>query len=399
VSTPDHHESQPLDTLVDLGRRLVTASAELPREALRFLGTPTLPQRRGPPSGAAPGHMVVPLDAPKPVIRVMAYGPGRLDEYEVETATELRGLAEQTRDTLWIDVEGFGDREVLTQIGEALGIHALAMADVVHVPQRPKAELYGGRLLLVTQMARLSEAGDVLIEQLSLVLGPGWVVTFQERPGDVFDPVRERIRSASLRIRHMGADYLAYSLLDAVIDGYFPVVEALGGVIDALEEEIVERANRATLVRIHATRRTLLTLHRVQWRQRDAVSAVLHDEELPIADAVKPYFRDAHDHAFQILDAIETYRDMVVGLMDLHLSTTSNRLNEVMKTLTIVATIFIPLTFLAGVYGMNFDYMPELRWRWGYLAIWGLMGLLGGSLLLWFRARGWIGGRAEGAGD
>ncbi|HEY5656327.1 MAG TPA: magnesium/cobalt transporter CorA [Myxococcota bacterium] len=399
MTTPDRHEHQLPSALVDLGRRLVGASAELPREALRFLGTPTVARRRRPPSGAAPGHMVLPPDAPKPVIRVMAYGPDRVDEFEVEDAGDLRALTESPRGVLWIDVEGFGDREVLTQIGEVLGIHALAMADVVHVPQRPKAELYGARLLVVSQMARLGEAGEVLLEQLSLVLGPGWVATFQERPGDVFDPLRERIRSGITRVRQAGPDYLAYSLLDAVIDGYFPVVEALGGVVDALEEEVVERASPATLARIHATRRTLLTLHRIQWRQRDALSAILRDEELPIADSVKPYFRDAYDHAFQILDAIETYRDMMVGLMDLHLSTSSNRINEVMKTLTIVATIFIPLTFVAGVYGMNFDHMPELHWRWGYPAIWGLMGVLGASLLLWFRGRGWIGGGAEESAD
>jgi magnesium transporter len=247
---------------------------------------------------------------------------------------------------------------------------------------------------MIVQMARQREAGDIDIEQVSLVLGPGWVVSFQERPGDVFDPVRERIRSDSARIRRMGADYLAYALLDAVIDGYFPVIEALGGVIDALEEEVIERPSRSTLARIHATRRTLTTLHRIQWRQRDAVAGLLRDEELPFTKQVEPYLRDAHDHAFQTLDAIETFRDMVVGLMDLHLSTTSYRLNEVMKTLTIVATIFIPLTFVSGVYGMNFDYMPELHWHWAYPAVWALMVGVGVGLLLWFRARGWI-GRAE----
>lgn len=201
MSTTEHKDGQPLAALVDLGRRLVAASADLPREALRFLGTPTLTRRRRPPSGAAPGHMVMPHGAPKPLIRVMAYGADRLEEYGDVTPARLRELADQARDTLWIDVEGFGDREVLAQIGEALGIHALAMADVVHVPQRPKAELYDGRLLLVAQMARFSEAGEVLVEQISLVLGPGWVISFQEQPGDVFDPLRERLRSGATRIR------------------------------------------------------------------------------------------------------------------------------------------------------------------------------------------------------
>jgi magnesium transporter len=335
--------------------------------------------------------MVIPHQAPEPSLRIMRYAADELDECSVRDPAELRTLIASPDRVLWIDVEGFGSRPVLEELGEVLGIHALAMADVVHVPNRPKAELYGDRLLVIMQMARATEAGDIDIEQVSLVLGPGWVASFQEKPGDVFDPVRARIRTAKSRIRHLGADYLLYALIDAVIDGYFPVVEALGGVVEALEEEVIEHASRASLARIHATRRTLLTLHRVQWRQRDAINGMLRDEELPLSETVKPYLRDAHDHAFQTLDAIESYRDMVVGLMDLYLSSASHRMNEVMKTLTIVATIFIPLTFLAGVYGMNFDDIPELHWRWGYPAFWAAMVGLGGGLLLWFRHRGWLG--------
>lgn len=389
----EHEPINHPESLLDVGRRIVEASTRIPRDAVHFLGKAHLTRRRAPAPGSAPGAMVLPPDSPKPVIRIMAYGEAGLAEHVVERVEELRELR-QAGAVVWIDVEGFGDKAVLSEIGDALGIHPLAMADVVHVPQRPKAELHDGRLLMIVQMARQREAGDIDIEQVSLVLGPGWVVSFQERPGDVFDPVRERIRSDSARIRRMGADYLAYALLDAVIDGYFPVIEALGGVIDALEEEVIERPSRSTLARIHATRRTLTTLHRIQWRQRDAVAGLLRDEELPFTKQVEPYLRDAHDHAFQTLDAIETFRDMVVGLMDLHLSTTSYRLNEVMKTLTIVATIFIPLTFVSGVYGMNFDYMPELHWHWAYPAVWALMVGVGVGLLLWFRARGWI-GRAE----
>lgn len=365
------------------------ASAQIPVDALRFLGRSSR-RRRRPPAGASPGDMVVPEDAARPVIRVMAYGSDGLEERTLEDASQVKEVAAGAG-TVWFDIEGFGDRAILEEVAGSLGIHPLAMADVVHVPQRPKAELYAERLLIVLQMARVSEAGHVEIEQVSLVLGPNWVATFQESPGDVFDPVRARIRSGVTRIRTMGADYLAYALTDAVVDGYFPVVEALADVIDALEEEVVESPTRACLARIHATRRTLLTLHRVQWRQRDAISSLLRDVEFPFSETVRLYLRDAHDHAFQTLDAIETHRDMVVGLMDLHLSSASNRLNEVMKTLTIVATIFIPLTFLAGVYGMNFRYMPELQWRWGYPAVWAVMVVLGVGLLGWFRLRGWIG--------
>jgi magnesium transporter len=376
---------------VDAGRKLVRVSAEIPSEALRFLGRPPLGRRRRPPQGAVPGEMVVPHDAPEPVLRFISYAAEELEEGLVTDVAALREVIWVPGRTVWIDVAGFGSRSLLEQLREVLGIHPLAMADVVHVPQRPKAELHDGHLLVITQMARITDEGAIDVEQVSLILGPGWVVSFQERPGDVFDPVRARLRSAATRIRRMGADFLLYALLDAVVDGYFAVVEALGGVIDALEEEVITRANHACLARIHDTRRTLLTLQRVQWRQLDAVNVILRDEELPISEGLKPYLRDTHDHAFQTLDAVETYRDMVVGLMDLYISTASQRMNEVMKTLTIVATIFIPLSFVAGVYGMNFHYMPELGWQWGYPVFWMSILLLAGGLLLWFRRRGWLG--------
>ncbi len=391
-----HRKQRELESIVDWGRRLVASSAEIPREALAFLGTPTRTRRRGPPMGSAPGEFVVPENAPGPILRVMSYRAGEFDEHAVEDISSLDGIVEVPERTVWIDIEGFGDRHMLEQIGETLGMHPLAMADVVNIPQRPKAELYGERLLVVTQMARVTDNGDVDIEQVTFVLGPNWVASFQEHPGDVFDPVRARIRAPESRIRQMGADFLMYALIDAVIDGYFPVVEALAGVLEALEEEVISQASHASLARIHATRRAVLNLHRVQWSQRDAIHSMLRDDDMPFSDSVKPYLRDAHDHAFQSLDAIETYREILIGLLDLHLSSASHRMNEVMKTLTIVATIFIPLTFLTGIYGMNFEYMPELRWRWGYAAFWLSICGLAGGLLLWFRHRGWLGGRGDG---
>ncbi|HEX9814556.1 MAG TPA: magnesium/cobalt transporter CorA, partial [Myxococcota bacterium] len=357
------------------------------------------PQRRRAPMGASPGQLIVPEGAPAPTVRVLSYAADELEERTIEDLSALRGLIDSPQRTVWIDIEGFGNRSVLEEIGQALAIHPLAMADVVNVPQRPKAELHDGLLLLIAQMARVTDSGSVDVEQVSFVLGPGWVASFQERPGDVFDPIRERIHTSKSRMRRMGADYLMYALIDAVIDGYFPVIETIAGVLDALEEQVIADPTHASLARIYATRRTILNLHRVQWGQRDAIHAILRDEEMPFSDGVKPYLRDAHDHAFQVLDAIETYRDMVIGLIDLYLSSASHRMNEVMKTLTIVATIFIPLTFLAGIYGMNFRYMPELQWRWAYPAFWaGVVGL-GGALLLWFRHRGWIGSLSAGEGD
>jgi magnesium transporter len=347
-------------------------------------------KRRGPPPASTPGLVVVPPDAAPISIRVMRYDAERWEERAIEDLRELAPLI-GAGGVAWIDVHGLGDGRVLERLRDVLAIHPLALADLAHVPQRPKVEGYGDHDLVVAQMARLDDGGAVEFEQLGLVLGAGWVASFQERPGDPFDPVRERIRKGAL-IRRMGADFLAYALLDAVIDGYFPVVERIGDRLEALEEEVVERPTRSVLLRVYAARRALAALHRVQWRQRDALAQMLRgDERLHFSEGVRVYLRDAHDHALQALDLVENAREIAIGLMEVHLSSASNRLNEVMKTLTVMATIFIPLTFLAGVYGMNFEHMPELRWRWGYAAAWGLMAALAGGLLLWFRHRGWLG--------
>ena len=375
-----------------LSRQVASRSGRISLEAVGFLGASHRRRRVAPPAGAPPGALAVPVHAVETRIRSICYDAETLGERSIESLEELSELAEAEGRVTWIDVQGFANRDALERIGQVFGIHPLALADVVHVPQRPKAEMHDDRLLIVTQMAQLTEAGEIEVEQVSLVLGPGWVVTFQERPGDVFEPVRERVRSATARIRHMGADFLTYALLDAVIDGYFPVIEAIGGILEQLEEEVMAGPGAAALARIHATRRTLLHLHRVQWRQRDAVHTLLRDESFPFSEPVRVYLRDAHDHAFQTLDAIETYRDMAVGLMDVYLSSTSHRMNEAMRTLTVMASVFIPLTFVAGVYGMNFERMPELHWEWGYPAVWGVMLATGFGLLAWFRRRGWLGG-------
>ncbi len=321
----------------------------------------------------------------------MWYDLAHQGERALSGPAEIPELLSDPALTLWIDVEGLGNASVLREIARVLDIHPLALADVVNVPQRPKVELYGDRVLFVCHMAMLTPAGEVDFEQVSLVLGPHWVVSFGEKPGDVFGPVRERIRSPQMRIRRMGADFLAYALIDAVVDGYFEVIEKLGSDLDALEDEVMEKPTRATLERLHATRRLLLQLHRLQWRQRDAIATLWRDESFPISEPVRLFLRDVHDHAFVVLDSIETFRDLSASLMDVYLSAASNRLNEVMKTLTLVSTVFIPLTFIVGVYGMNFDLMPELRWPFGYVLVWAIMLALGGGILLWFRRRGWLG--------
>jgi len=279
---------------------------------------------------------------------------------------------------------------VLHWLRDALGVHPLAVADIANIGQRPKFEDYGERDLIISQLVMIDDDQGIVLEQVSLVVGPGWVVTVLERPRPVFDPIRERIRTGTAMICRMQQDFLAYALLDALIDTYFPFVEQIGEVLNDLEDEVTERPNQVTLSHLHAVRRSLLTVHRVMWRQRDAFSQIMRDDRSPFGDGVRVYLRDLFDHALQVLDAIETYRDISVGLADLYYSSVSNRLNEVMRTLTVISTIFIPLTFLVGVYGMNFDNMPELRSRNGYFVVWGVMLLIAAALLYWFKRRGWL---------
>jgi magnesium transporter len=352
-----------------------------------------LVRHRGPKPGAYPGALALPEDAPAPEIRCVRYAPDRCEERPLEGADALASLRPPDAEgVLWVDVRGFGDRAALERLGEVFRIHPLALADAVHVPQRPKLEDFEDRHLIVTRMARLTDRRTVELEQLSLIVGPGFLITLQERPEDpVLEPVRERLRAGVGHIRRMGSDYLAYAVLDAVIDGYFPVIEALAETLEDLETEVTARPRPTTLAAIHAVRRTLLVLHRVVWRQRDALNALLRDEHSPLEAATRVYLRDALDHAVQILDAIETSRDLAIGLLELYLSTISHRTNEIMKTLTVMATIFIPLTYIVGVYGMNFDVMPELRWRFGYPLVWAVMLAVAGGLLAWFWRRGWLG--------
>lgn len=357
---------------------------------MRITGSAGLFSGRRPPPGAQPGTFSLPPDAQPTTVRAMIWDSERLEEREIRNADELAAAADAPGVT-WIEVVGLGDGTVLEWIRDALGVHPLAVADIANTPQRPKFEDYGERDLLIAQQVCMSAEEGVALEQLSLITARHWVLSVLEEPGGVFEPIRTRIR-AGTTIRRMGADYLTYSLIDTVIDGYFPVVEAIGEVLEDLEEEILARPSQHAIARLHAVRRVLVSLHRSMWRQRDALGQILRDDGEPLGSGVHVYFRDAHDHALQVLDSVDGYRELTIGLMDLYLSSVSNRLNEVMKTLTIMATIFIPLTFVVGVYGMNFDVMPELRWRWGYPVVWTGMIAIAAGLLWWFRRRGWLGG-------
>jgi magnesium transporter len=352
-------------------------------------------RRRRTPPGSPPGTLVADAAAPRPRLRVIAYGPDRFEETEPRNVEALAGVVGHWPVT-WVDVQGLGDVETVRALGDRFDLHGLALEDVINVHQRPKVELYENHVFIVTRMVGgpATDGGGADTEQVAMFLGADFLLTFQERSGDCFEPVRERLRHAGGRIRAARADYLAYTLIDAVIDGYFPVLEGYGERVERLEDAVTARPDAALVAQIHALKRDLLTLRRAIWPQREMVNALIRDESSLVAEPTRLYLRDCYDHAIQLMDMIETYREIASGLVDLHLSSFSARLNE-----TIIATIFIPLSFITGLYGMNFDpsasrwNMPELGWRYGYPFALGLMGVVAIGLLVYFRRKGWIGGR------
>ncbi len=351
-------------------------------------------RRRRPAVGAQPGTLVIHDEAAPPTINVMKYRTGHLEEHAGVAADSVAGLLEDGA-ICWVDVHGLGDEGVLRSLARVFSIHPLALEDVVNVHQRPKVEPYEHNTFCVTRMILTDTSGQLHEEQVSVFVGTNYVVTFQERTGDVFDAVRTRIRQGGPIMRSMGPGYLAYALVDAVIDGYFPVVEHYADRLEVLEDEVIADPHAELVERIHDIKRELLALRRVIWPQREALGALIRSEAPQFGEAVRIYLRDSQDHCAQLLDVVETYRELAAGLMDAYLSTVGIRQNEVMKVLTVMASIFIPLTFLAGIYGMNFDHMPELHARWAYPLLLAVMAVVAGAMLLYFRRRGWLGGQRD----
>ncbi|MHB9049429.1 MAG: magnesium/cobalt transporter CorA [Pirellulales bacterium] len=353
--------------------------------------------RRTPP-GAPPGTLVVDPAAPRPVVSVIAYGPEGFAERQIDDIGQVREFLGQWPIT-WIDVDGLGDTRTVCQLGEMLGLHQLALEDVVNVHQRAKVEPYGDHLFIVTRMIRMTDRLET--EQISLFVGPNFVLTFQEHRGDCFDPVRERLRQSHGGIRETDTGFLAYALVDSVIDGYYPVLEQYGERLDRLEDDVLQYGNHDIIARIHEVKSDLFQLRRAIWPHRDAVNELVRDPHPLITGDTRVYLRDCYDHVVQLIDLVETYRELGADLRDLHLATISNRTNEIMKVLTVIATVFMPLTFIAGLYGMNFHTdvspwnMPELTWYLGYPFALALMGLVAGWMLLFFRRRGWLGSAME----
>jgi len=361
-----------------------------PFRAARTVGR--VVRKLGQKPGAPPGGLVHsgPQRVEKVRLRLFEYDEGQLTERDVEEVEEALPI----RDKLpvgWLNVDGLHDEEVLRKLRDHFDIHPLAMEDVVTLGQRAKMEEYDGYLFFVLPMLSFSEETlTVHEEQLSLILGPTWVLTFQERVGDVFEPVRERLRTAYGRIRQRGPDYLAYALMDAVVDRYFLILEKLGDVAEDLDLLVMEDPAQEVLHRINHLKRELLLTRKSVWPMREALSAFARTESLLVTDQTQVFVRDVYDHAVQIIDTVETLRDLAAGMTDLYLSSLGQKTNEVMKVLTIMASIFIPLTFLAGVYGMNFEFMPELHLRWAYPTLWAIMIVLAGVMTYFFKKKGWM---------
>ncbi len=334
---------------------------------------------------------MIPAEALPPRVRVIRYTPDAIDEAEGTDDLDALIAAQRARGGVtWIAVQGLGDEPLMRRLGELFDLHRLTVEDLVNVPQRPKSEIYDNHHLFISRTVHVDADGLLQYEQIGIVVGAGYVLTVQDTYGDRLDPIRARLQRGG-NIRQSGPDYLAYAIIDAVIDGYYPVMEHVGEHLSQLEDEVVERPAPATLHDLHRLKRDLMALRRAIWPQRDAINSLIRDESPFVSDTVRVYMRDCYDHAVQLIDVVETFRELAGGLVDLYLSSVSNRMNEVMKVLTVIATIFIPLSFIAGVYGMNFDHMPELHFAWSYQAVWLLMIAVAGAMLVYFRRRGWLG--------
>lgn len=347
--------------------------------------------------GSIPGTLKIEPDATPSTIELIDYNATNKVSIKLSMPEECIPYLD-TESVSWVDVAGLGSEDLLQRMGKVFNLHPILIEDVVNVPQRPKVDEYEEQLLIISQMVMPKpNYSGFWIEQVSLILGKHYLLTVQEEPErDCFDQVRDRIRTDKGNIRKQGADYLTYTLLDAIIDGFFPVLEAYGERIEELEDEVVTNPSKSTLEKIYRLRRELLALRRCIWPQRDAINILIRDGSSLISDEVKIYMRDCYDHTVQVMDMVETYRELTSGLMDVYLSSVSNKMNEIMKLLTVISSIFIPLTFIAGVYGMNFNTarsplnMPELDWYWGYPLCWLLMIGVSGSLIYFFWKRGWF---------
>ena len=349
-------------------------------------------KKRSIKSGLPPGSLVHigERKVQTPKISIIDYDATKFQEEEIQAVEECFVFKDKPTMT-WINIDGLHQTEILEKLGDCYGFHPLVLEDILNTDQRPKMEDYGDYVYIVLRSLEYNhQKEEIESDQISIIMGQNFVFSFQEKEGDTFDPIRERIRSGKGRIRKMGADYLTYSLLDSIVDNYFILLEKLGERIEFLEEQLVTSPTPETLQTIHNLKRELLFLRKAVWPLREVVGSLERGESSLIQASTRIYLRDLYDHTIQVIDNVETFRDMISGILDIYLSSVSNRLNSVMKVLTIIATIFMPLTFLAGIYGMNFKYMPELEWRWGYPFICFVMMGIGIFMLFYFKKKKWL---------
>ncbi len=354
--------------------------------------TRKLMKRRSKKMGLPPGTPVFVGEqkVEKVGISYIDYDEAQFNESAVEEIENCFPFKD-TPTVTWINIDGLHQVDIIEKLGKHFDLHPLILEDIVNTHQRPKVEEFENYLFIVLKMLYYDEKSNgTQIEQVSLIVGKNYVISFQEREGDIFDPVRDRIRNGKGRIRKMGPDYLAYALMDAVVDNYFIILERNGEKVEELEDKVVSYPRPETLQEIHKLKRETIFLRRSVWPLRELINSMERGESPLIHKSTRIYLRDVYDHTIQVIDTVETYRDMLSGMHDTYLSSVSNRMNEVMKVLTIIATIFIPLTFIAGIYGMNFEFMPELKWHWAYFAVWGVIVLIAISMVIYFRRKKWF---------
>ena len=347
--------------------------------------------KRSEKAGLSPGTLMYVGEEKtgKTRITVMDYDESKLEEKEVTKIEECFPFRDSPTVT-WINVDGLHEVGLIERLGAHYNLHPLILEDILNTAERPKIEDYGDYLFLVLKVFVRNGQPEEKMHQVSLVLGPNVVITFQEKETGVFDGLKDRIRKGKGRLRKLGADYLAYAVLDGIVDSYFGVLEKLGEEIELVEDELVADPKREILHRIHGLKREMIYLRKSAWPLREVINGMERLETPLVKATTDVYLRDVYDHIVQIIDTMETSRDILSGMLETYLSSVSNRMNEVMKVLTIIATIFIPLTFIVGVYGMNFKFMPELEWRWGYFLVWGIIAAVGITMVVFFKRKKWF---------
>ncbi len=342
--------------------------------------------------GLPPGSILYMGTRPdiQPEITYFSYNEESFEEHKKCTIQDVEAI-DLSDGMHWINIDGIHDEQIIEKIGNKFNLHHLVLENIIQAGQRPKIEDYDEYILFLIKMLYFAPTGGFIEEeQVSIILGKNYVISFQEKPGDVFEVIRNRLRDPKFRIRKKGTDYLAYSLLDAIVDNYFVILETLGDNIEESEKEVFSSPDEGTIQQIYDMKRKMIMIRKSIWPLREVVASFIRSESVLISKDNYRFLSDLYDHIILLIDTIESFRDMVSGLLDIYLSSVSNKMNKVMKVLTIIATIFIPLTFIAGVYGMNFKFMPELEWPWAYFAVLGVMGIITLGMIIYFRRKKWF---------